>query len=124
MENPHIQQILNLSFALEFESNYTLDTNTQKALDALKKQLPDLSKGKEYLINWWLNNGGFWLKEFRKMIDGERYWGVNWTFKEEQLKLLQKYYMANNFILDIFESKVNVSPDMKQVISEQLIIDN
>ncbi|MDJ0568269.1 MAG: NACHT domain-containing NTPase, partial [Pleurocapsa sp. MO_192.B19] len=45
VENPDIKQILNFSFALEFESNLILSPDMKQALDSLKQKLPDPAKG-------------------------------------------------------------------------------
>ncbi|MDJ0533058.1 MAG: NACHT domain-containing NTPase [Xenococcaceae cyanobacterium MO_207.B15] len=99
LNNPDIKQILNFSFALEFESNLVFSPDLKQALDTLKQELPDPAQGKEHLLTWWSTNGDDWVNKFRRAIDKYRYFNVSWNFNSEQQELLNKYYLSNQFLL-------------------------
>ena len=120
--NPDIKQILNFSFALEFKSNLALSAEMKQALQSLKQQLPDLAKGKEHLLDWWSTNGDDWLKKFRSLINEYRYYGINWNFSPYQQKLLQKYYLANQFMLECLDSKFNLTAATQKSIEDKFLI--
>ncbi|MDJ0691205.1 MAG: NACHT domain-containing NTPase [Xenococcaceae cyanobacterium MO_188.B32] len=120
--NPDIKQILNFSFSLEFESNPALSADMKQALQSFKQQLPDPAKGKEHLLDWWSTNGDDWLKKFRSLINEYRYYGINWNFSHYQQELLQKYYLANQFMLECLDSKFNLTVTTKKSIEDKFLI--
>ncbi|MEM6611935.1 MAG: NACHT domain-containing NTPase [Cyanobacteria bacterium P01_C01_bin.72] len=99
VKNPNVKQILNFSFALEFDSNLIIASDFQQALSNLKQKLPTPAQGKEYLLNWWSTNGDDWVNKFRQAINSYRYFGLNWSFDHHQQELLQQYYTNNQFLL-------------------------
>ncbi|WP_036478888.1 NACHT domain-containing NTPase [Myxosarcina sp. GI1] len=121
-ENPDIKQILNFSFALEFESSCSLSADMKQALDSLKQQLPDPAEGKNYLLTWWSNNGCDWLQHFRSVINEYRYWGIDWNFDRDSQEWLQKYYLANQFLLECLDSKFNLSRSTQKAIEDKFLV--
>ncbi|MCC0179226.1 NACHT domain-containing NTPase [Waterburya agarophytonicola K14] len=109
VKNPNIKQILNFSFALEFESNLILSPDIKQALNNLKKTLPDPAQGKEYLLTWWLTNGDDWVNKFRQAINEYRYFDLSWNFNSDQQELLHKYYINNQFLLQCLDSNFNLT---------------
>ena len=99
VENPDIKQILNFSFALEFDSNLVISSDLKQALHDLKQKLPIPAQGKEHLLNWWSTNGNDWVNQFRQAINKYRYFGLSWNFSHHQQDLLHKYYINNQFLL-------------------------
>jgi predicted NACHT family NTPase len=87
-KNPELKQILNFNFALELEKSFSLTSEMEQALQAIKEQLPDLAIGKEKLITWWQTNGRDWINEFRNLINEHRYNGRDWYFNRKQQQLL------------------------------------
>ena len=120
--NPDIKQILNLSFSLEFESNPALSADMKQALQSLKQQLPDPAKGKEHLLDWWLTNGDDWLQKFRSLINEYRYDGMSWNFSSYQQELLQKYYLANQFMLECLDRNFNLTSETQKAIEDSFLI--
>ncbi len=104
VNNPTIQQILNFTFSLDMESSFDLSIEMKQALSNLKEQLPEPADGKEKLLAWWKKQGKDWLILFRKMIDDCCYQGKEWNFTKYQQKILQQYYIANQFFLECLYS--------------------
>lgn len=104
VKKPDIRQILNFSFALEFDSNLVIASDFQQALNDLKQKLPHPAQGKEHLQNWWSTNGDDWIDQFRQIINQYRYFGLSWNFSQQQQELLQQFYLNNQFLLQSFET--------------------
>ena len=108
-QNPTIKQVLNFSFALEFDANLNLYPDFQQALDILKTELPEPSDGRESLLSWWSKHGSNWVKKFRHTIDEHRYFSISWNFNPEQQELLDKYYASNQFLLQCFGNDLELT---------------
>ncbi len=121
IQNPNIKQILNFSFALEFESNLVLSPDIKQALNSLKQQLPDPAQGKEYLLTWWSTNGDDWINKFRQLINEYRHDNFDVQFTPDQQNLLNKYYLANQFLLQCLDSNFNLTPATKKTIEDTFL---
>lgn len=114
VENPDIKQILNFSFAFEFDSNLIISSDLKQALDCLKEKLPTPDQGKKHLLNWWSTNGDNWANNFRQTINKYRYFDFSWNFNNSQQELLHKYYLSTQFFLQCWTlnigKKANTSP--------------
>ena len=121
INNPKLKEILNLSLALDVERSYQFSEEMQQALQELKQQLPDVSKGKEFLINWWRTKGKSWCDKFNEFVAQYRYFGRSWDFKRSQQELLQKYYSANQFLVECLQSDCKLDPDTKEAIKTQIL---
>ncbi|MDJ0574861.1 MAG: NACHT domain-containing NTPase [Xenococcaceae cyanobacterium MO_234.B1] len=104
MTNPTIQQIINFSFSLDLESSFSLSSKMKQALSNLKQKLPEPTEGKEKILAWWNIEGKDWLVLLRRMINDFRYEGTQWDFTIPQQKILQQYYVANQFFLECLHS--------------------
>ncbi len=122
VQEPDINKILNFGFALEFESKLTPPEDLQQALQTLKQNLPDFAKGKKSLIEWWKNDGKQWLQEFRILIDQYCYQGYQVNFTAEQQNLLQKYYLANQFVLECLNSNFNITATTRKNILDNFLL--
>ena len=122
VKNPDIKQIINFSFALEFESNLVLPPDMKQALDLLKQELPDPAKGKEYLLTWWSANGDDWVNKFRQAIAQYRYYSINWNFNSSQQELLHKYYINNQFLLQCLDGHYNLAFTTQKTIEDTFFI--
>ena len=121
VKNPEIEQILNFSFALEFESNLILSSEMQQALNSLKQELPDLALGKKHLINWWLSNGDLWLQKFCSAIALYRHDNHHWHFDSHQQQLLHQYYVSNQFFLQCLDRDFNLTMTKQSIIEDILL---
>ena len=108
-KNPDIKQILNFSFALEFKSNLVVSPDLKQAIDILRQQLPDLAQGKEHLLTWWSTNGDDWVNNFRQVINKYRYFNLSWNFDPDRQRLLHKYYINNQFLIQFLDSNLNLT---------------
>ena len=121
VDNPTIKQIINFIFSLEFESVFALSSELEQAIINLKQQLIDPAEGKEKLLTWWNIQGEDWLILFRQLINNFRYQGQNWNFTLSQQKILQQYYLANQFFLECLDSNCKLINTTKEEQKNQLL---
>ena len=121
VKNPDIKQILNFSFALQFKSNLTLSPDLKKAIDTLKQELPDLDRGKEYLLTWWSIDGNDWVNKFRQLINQNRYFDLNYDLNPGRQELLHNYYTNNQFLLQLLDLGFNLTIAFSQKIKDNFL---
>jgi predicted NACHT family NTPase len=120
-KTPELKQILNFSFAMDFERSYQLKPELANAIEHLKELLPEPTEGKEALQIWWQHNGQNWVANFRKVIIECRCIGYDWNFNQQQQELFYKYYNANQFLVECLNSDFEVSIDTKKAIETKIL---
>lgn len=120
-KNPEFKEILNFNLALDIERRYQLNEQMQRAFESLKQQLPDLAAGKEFLVSWWQTNAQHWSEKFRQFICEYRYFNYHWNFKRSQQELLQKYYSANQFLVECLDSDRKVALSIEETIKTNIL---
>src|SRR5919199_1834372 len=120
--NPDIKQILALGFALNLEGLLERESELggkrkllplSESLQQLKEQLPDLTKGRDYALQWWKTNGHAWGSQFRSMLIEYRQIGHDWQLRPSQLEVLKQYYQANQLLVDCLNSDCRYSSVMR-----------
>ena len=122
VDNPNIQEILALIFALDLERTYPLSDAMKQALTQLKERLPDLEGGKDDLQTWWQTQGRNWVEEFREAIVTCRDIGRDWQWSATEVGILQQYYDANQFLVDCLNSDAQISPSVREEIEATLLL--
>jgi predicted NACHT family NTPase len=123
-ENPTIDRVLDLGFALPIQADIqsqAVRSPLQQALHNLKIQLTQLV-GAENLALWWQANRLTWIEELRTAMITYRNIGQNWDFCPHQLQKLQQYYQANQFLLECLNSNCQISPNIRTEIQQTLLL--
>jgi predicted NACHT family NTPase len=130
-QNPEIKQILALSFALNLEGVLLREPEFEskqkrspllKSFQQLKKQLPDLSKGREYSLQWWQTHGHAWQSQFRSMLIECRQIGHDWHLTRSQQEGLKQYYRANQLLVDCLNCDCRYSSVVRAHIEATLLL--
>lgn len=108
--------------ALNNALSMTLGVELYQALQALKDQLPALTKSKENFHAWWQINYLTWLKQLRAAIAKHRHTQQEWNFTSEQQDQLKQYYDANQLLLDCLNSNCAVTATVRQEIEAALLL--
>ena len=116
VDDPDIQEILALIFALDLERTFPLSDAMKQGLTQLKERLPDLEGGKEDLQTWWQTQGQNWVEEFREAIVTCRDIGRDWQWSATEIGILQQYYDANQFLVDCLNSDAQITPSVREEI--------
>lgn len=116
------KRISALKLALDIDYLLQSYSSLDESLQSLKQELPSSQQDKEILKAWWQSNGQSWTTQLKELIKIHRQMDCAWQFSEKQLHLIQKYWEANNLLVYCFNTASNVTPNLKEVIKEALIL--
>jgi len=99
-----------------------LDAGFYKSLQQLKDQLPPPSQSRERLQDWWEENYAAWVEQVRAAIARYRDIHHPWQFTPEQQQVLQRYYDANQLLIDCLNSNCEVTATIRHEIEATLLL--
>ncbi|PSB03301.1 NACHT domain-containing protein [Merismopedia glauca] len=99
-----------------------LDAGFYKSLQQVKDQLPSPSQNKELLQDWWQKNYPAWVEQLREAIAKYRNINHSWQFTTEQQQVLQRYYDANQLLIDCLNSNCEVTAAIREEIEATLLL--
>jgi predicted NACHT family NTPase len=100
-----------------------LDLGLHQSLQQLKDQIPDSSAQNEAQFqSWWQTNHISWTAQLRVAIIDHRNLHHHWDFSPEQQLSLQRYYDANQLLLDCLNSNCEVTAVVRQDIESALLL--
>jgi predicted NACHT family NTPase len=99
-----------------------LDFRLNHALQNLKDQLPDPAQSRKKFQAWWQTNHSDWLKQLKVIIAEYHTTQQDWHFSPEQQERLQRYYDANQLLLDCLNSNCAVTAAVRQEIEAALLL--
>lgn len=99
-----------------------LDAGFYKSLQQLKDQLPPPSQSRKRLQTWWQQNYPAWVEQIRATIAHYRDIHHLWQFTPEQQQVLQRYYDANQLLIDCLNSNCEVTAAIRQDIEATLLL--
>ncbi len=123
--NNHSQDFVYANACSEALNNIlamVLDVGFYKSLQQLKDQLPAPSQSRERLQAWWQRNYSAWVEQIRSKITHYRDIHHPWQFTPEQQQVLQRYYDANQLLIDCLNSNCEVTPAIRQEIEATLLL--
>ncbi|GAP93692.1 NACHT domain-containing protein [Leptolyngbya sp. NIES-2104] len=99
-----------------------LDAGFYKSLQQLRDQLPAPSENRDRLQDWWQTNYSAWVARLRNAIAQYRNIQHPWQFSPEQQQVLQRYYDANQLLMDCLNSNCEVTAAIRQEIEDTLLL--
>ncbi len=99
-----------------------LDAGLHKSLQQLKEQLPNPNQNQEKFQVWWQAHSSSWLEQLKTTIINYRNINHHWQFSQEQQQMLQRYYDANQLLLDCLNSNCEVTTAIRQEIEATLLL--
>jgi len=93
-----------------------------KFLEQLLNQLPDPNKDTEKFKEWWQANGRTWTEQLRAVMIFDRNIGHDWQFSEQQGKVLNNYYNANQLLLNCLNSDCYVTRTLREELKQTLFL--
>jgi predicted NACHT family NTPase len=99
-----------------------LDAGFYKSLQQLKDQLPPPSQNRERLQKWWETHYSAWVEQLRETIVKYRNINHPWHFSPEQQQVLQRYYDANQLLIDCLNSNCEITTAIRQEIEATLLL--
>ncbi|MBN3905394.1 MAG: NACHT domain-containing NTPase [Nostoc sp. NMS1] len=99
-----------------------LDVGLHKSLQQLSDQLPNSRQSQERFGLWGQTNYSAWAEQLKMTIVNYRNISHQWQFSAEQQQVLQRYYDANQLLLDCLHSNCKVTAAIRQEIEATLLL--
>ncbi|MEA5625803.1 NACHT domain-containing NTPase [Nostoc sp. UHCC 0251] len=99
-----------------------LDVGLYKSLQQLSDQFPNSRQSQERFGLWWQTNYSAWAKQLNMTVINYRNINHQWQFSLEQQQVLQRYYDANQLLLDCLHSNCEVTSAIRQEIEATLLL--
>ncbi|PSB33659.1 NACHT domain-containing protein [Stenomitos frigidus] len=99
-----------------------LDAGFQKSLQQLKEKLPSPNQNQHQFQTWWRLHHTVWIEQLTTTIADYRHTHHHWTFSPEQQQTLQRYYDANQLLLDCLRSNSEITATIRQEIEATLLL--
>ncbi len=99
-----------------------VDLGFHKSLQKLSDQLPNGDHTKASFERWCHKNYAAWVIELQKEISTHRDVSNQWEFDASQQKVLDKYYVANQLLLDCLNSNCEVTTSIREEIEATLLM--
>lgn len=99
-----------------------LDVGLYKSLQQLSDQLPNSRQSEQRLQLWGQTNYSAWAEQLKMTVINYRNINHQWQFSPEQEQVLQRYYDANQLLLDCLHSNSEVTPAIRQEIEATLLL--
>ncbi|MBD2213721.1 NACHT domain-containing NTPase [Nostoc linckia FACHB-104] len=99
-----------------------LDAGLKKSLQKLRDLLPNSHQNGTQFQAWWQANSSAWVEKLKMTIINYRNIHHHWQFSPEQQQVLQRYYDANQLLLDCLHSNCEVTAAIRQEIEATLLL--
>ncbi|MEH2042966.1 NACHT domain-containing protein [Nostoc sp.] len=99
-----------------------VDVGLYKSLQQLSDQFPNSRQSQERFELWWQTNYSAWAEQLKITVINYRDINHQWQFSLEQQQVLQRYYDANQLLLDCLYSNSEVTPAIRQEIEATLLL--
>lgn len=99
-----------------------LDAGFYKSIQQLKEQLPSTNQNQERLQHWWQESYSAWIEQLRVAVANYRNIHHPWQFTPEQQQMLQRYYDANQLLIDCLNSNCEVTTAIREEIEATLLL--
>jgi predicted NACHT family NTPase len=99
-----------------------LDVGLNKSLQQLSDKLPNYRQSQGRLELWGQTNYSAWAEQLKMTIVNYRNINHQWQFSAEQQQILQRYYDANQLLLDCLHSNCEVTAAIRQEVEATLLL--
>ncbi|PAX52187.1 NACHT domain-containing protein [Brunnivagina elsteri] len=99
-----------------------LDAGLHKSLQQLSEQFPNSEQNQERFSGWCQTNYVTWSQQLNTTITNYRNINHHWQFTQQQEQVLQRYYDANQLLLDCLNSNCEVTAAIRQEIEATLLL--
>ncbi|MBU7586518.1 MAG: NACHT domain-containing NTPase [Nostoc sp. TH1S01] len=111
-----------LNIAFDKALNLVIESKFKQFLQNLKKQLPNAHNHPHKFRKWWIEHGKFWNEKFRELLIQYRNICHDWQFSQQQIEVIQQYYIANKLLINCLNIANNITPAIRQEIEETLLL--
>lgn len=121
-QNPDFAHAYICSDALSHTLGMVLDAGFHKSLQQLQEQFPHPDQSQAWFESWWQVHHATWAEKLRGAIETYRQVHHHWKFSSEQQQVLQRYYTANQLLLDCLHSNCVITAAVRQDIEATLLL--
>ena len=108
--------------ALSHTLGIVLDAGFHKSLQQLQAQMPKPEQNQARFEVWWQAHHATWVEQLQDAISHYRQINQHWNFSLAQQQVLQRYYTANQLLLDCLHSNCEVTAAIRQEIEATLLL--
>jgi predicted NACHT family NTPase len=120
-QSPDFAHAYICSDALSHTLGIVLDASFHKSLQQLQNQFPR-DQNEARFKAWWKAHHATWSTQLETAIAHYRQIHHRWQFSPEQQQTLQRYYAANQLLLDCLQSNCAVTAAIRQEIEATLLL--
>ncbi len=99
-----------------------MDAGLYKSLQQLSEELPNSRQNQERFGLWCQTNYSAWAKQLKVTVINYRNINHQWQFSPEQEQVLQRYYDANQLLLDCLHNNIEVTAAIREEIEATLLL--
>jgi predicted NACHT family NTPase len=110
------------SEALSNVLGMVVDAGFRKSLQQLQNQLPSSQDSQKRSQRWCQDHHPAWVEQLRKTVAKYRNTNHVWEFTPEQQQVLQRYYAANQLLVDCLNSNCEVTEAIRKEIESTLLL--
>ncbi|TVQ46103.1 MAG: NACHT domain-containing protein [Gloeocapsa sp. DLM2.Bin57] len=110
------------SEALSNALSIVVDIGFKQSLEVLKDELPEAKTNPEQFQSWWQKNHQRWSERLKEVITQHQNIQHDWNFSSEQELILQKYYNANQLLMDCLNGDSEVTSAVREEIKAALLL--
>ena len=99
-----------------------LDLGLHKSLQQISEEFPNPEQNQKQFEAWWQTKYSAWALQLKTTIINYRNINHEWQFSQEQQQVLQRYYDANQLLLDCLNSNCEVTAAIRQEIEATLLL--
>lgn len=121
-ESPDFAYVHACSEALSNILGIVLDLGFHKSLQQLSDQLPNSNHTKASFDKWCRKNYTAWVEQLHEAIATHRDISNQWEFDLAQQQVLQRYYDANQLLLDCLNSNCEITPSIREEIEATFLL--
>lgn len=99
-----------------------LDAGLHKSLQQLQDEFPDIDQNQPRFQAWRQGHYAAWEERLKSDINSYRQIHQHWQFSSEQQQVLQRYYAANQLLLDCLHSNCEVTAAVRQDVEASLLL--
>jgi hypothetical protein len=113
--------VVDIRFGRAIEQAAKTIPELQLKIEDLEAQLPDWHNH-DVAVQWLNDRGEAWIHQLRKALIEHRNIGHDWQFTKVQKEKLQKYYDANQLLVDCLNGDRYVTKATQQYIEDTLLL--
>lgn len=100
-----------------------LDPELKQSLEVLRQELTKLnSLSTEEVQEWWKLSGIEWIDSLSKILTNYRKIKYDWSFDEDELKLLESYFKGSKLLVQYLDRSSNIDLKTQENVQREILL--